>query len=65
MEHAGQHVARDEDVRHHVDLPYALPIAVIRLWTAANCDARVRTEKVDLTMRRLDLFHHPLDVSLA
>jgi hypothetical protein len=54
-QHRGQRVAGDVDVRHHIDLPNALPIAVRGLGSAANRDAGVGAQHVDASLRGLDL----------
>ena len=64
-EHAGQHVPRDVDVGHHVDLPDVLPGRVGRLWAATDPDARVGAEDVDRPMRPLCRIDQPLDVGLT
>src|SRR5438132_672764 len=64
-QHAGHHVARDEDMGHHIDLPDALPVVVLSLWAAAHSDARVRAEDVDATVRLVYLLDQSHDVSLA
>src|SRR2546425_9543072 len=64
-QHAGQHVARDVDMGHHIDLPDALPVVVLSLWSAAHTDARVRAEDVDATVRLVHLLDQSHDVSLA
>ena len=64
-EHPRQKVPRDQDMRHHVDVPDALPLIIGCLGTTSDCDPRVRTENVDAAMCRFDMRDEAMDVRLA
>src|SRR5229473_916045 len=65
LEHAGQDVPRREHVRHHIHVPYALPVSGGRFGPATNSDAGVGAEEIDAPVRGLSFIHKVGDLVLT
>src|SRR5205823_11405902 len=65
FQHLRQRVASDVDVSHHVHVPQALPIIVDSFRSAGGRDSRVRAEKVDAPVLRLDAPDQAFDIGLS
>src|SRR2546430_15476287 len=54
-EHPRQKMSRDKNMRHHIDVPDALPLIIGCLWTTSDRDPRVRPEKAVAASRRFNM----------
>src|SRR5690606_16231692 len=65
FDHARHDMARGEDMGHHVDVPYPLPVAVGHLRPAADRDPGVRAEQVDRAFARFHVLDQRPDLVLG
>ena len=57
-QHSGEHMPRDQYVRHHVDFPYSLPVFVRSFGTSADGNACVGAHDVDPSVGGFGLRDH-------